>query len=315
MAENAKDESPENDETASTRAGDAVSSFGDAVSTLHEHGKADRKAVRDMARDFGANMMDDAKDLTGKMAEAASKATKDAVDAGAKVASSVSPSAGAAAEAAGKFATQAADAAGKVASGTADAAARVASTVADSAADIADKTNAAAEQTAEQLLAKARADANDWQDRFMRLHAEWDTYRRRTTEQREEERTRANEDLVSNLLPVLDDFERSIEYAVKNGEDGLLSGVEQVHTKLVDVLTKNGVEVIDPKGEEFDALEAQAVAKVEKTDVPDETVDEVYQKGYKMGKKVVRPATVTVTTGGPKREKKPDKEASEQKDK
>lgn len=311
MATGKKDETPKTDETENTRAGDTVSSIGDAVSTLHEHGKADRKAVRDMARDFGADMMENAKDLTGKMADAASKATRDAAEAGAKVAASVSPTAGSAAEAAGKFATQAADTAGKVATGTAEAAAKVASAAADSAADVADKANAAAEQTAEQLLAKAQADANEWQDRFMRLHAEWDTYRRRTTEQREEERTRANEDLVSNLIPVLDDFERSIEYAVKNGETGMLSGIQQVHTKMVDVLTKNGVEVIDPKGEEFDALEAQAVAKVEKTDVPDETVDEVYQKGYKMGKKVVRPATVTVTSGGPKREKKPDEKASD----
>ena len=105
------------------------------------------------------------------------------------------------------------------------------------------------------------------------------------------------------MLPVLDDFERSIEYAVKNGEGDLLTGVQAVHSKMISVLEKNGVETIDPSGEAFDALEAQAVAKVDKTDVPDETVDEVYQKGYRMGKKVIRPATVTVTSGGPKREK------------
>lgn len=145
----------------------------------------------------------------------------------------------------------------------------------------------------------------------MRLHAEWDTYRRRTNEQREEERKRANEKLVGNLLPVLDDFERSIEYAVKNGEGDLLDGVQKVHTKLVDVLVKAGVEVIDPAGQPFDALEAQAVAKVDNTQVPDETVQDVYQKGYKMGKKVIRPAMVTVTSGGPKREKKEEADKAE----
>ena len=158
------------------------------------------------------------------------------------------------------------------------------------------------ELTPEEQLEAAQAEVKEWQDKFMRLHAEWDTYRRRTNEAREEEKTRATEGLVENLLPVIDDFERSIGYAEENGEAGLLDGVKQVHTKLVEVLAKNGVEVIDPAGEAFDALAAQAVAKVEDVSVPDETVAEVYQKGYRMGRKVIRPAMVTVTTGGPARE-------------
>ena len=99
------------------------------------------------------------------------------------------------------------------------------------------------------------------------------------------------------------------ENADGNGEIHLyplLDGVSAVHTKMVDVLKKDGVEVIDPQGEAFDALEAQAVATVDDANVPDETVAEVYQKGYKMGSKVLRPAMVTVTSGGPKREKAPD---------
>ena len=148
-----------------------------------------------------------------------------------------------------------------------------------------------------------KAEAQDWQDKYLRLHAEWDTYRRRTTEQREVEKARATEKLVTSLLPVIDDFERTIDYATKNGEGGLFDGVKAVHAKLVDVLKKDGVEVIDPAGEAFDALEAQAVATVDDASVPDETVSEVYQRGYKMGTKVLRPAMVTVTSGGPKREK------------
>ena len=182
---------------------------------------------------------------------------------------------------------------------------------AEAAGDADAAADEAAAPSADDAVAKAKAEATEWQDRFMRLHAEWDTYRRRTNEQREEERKRANEKLVGNLLPVLDDFERSIEYAVKNGEGDLLDGVQKVHTKLVDVLVKAGVEVIDPAGQPFDALEAQAVAKVDNTQVPDETVQDVYQKGYKMGKKVIRPAMVTVTSGGPKREKKEEADKAE----
>ena len=156
---------------------------------------------------------------------------------------------------------------------------------------------------------KAKAEAKEWQDKFMRLHAEWDTYRRRTAEQREAEKARASEKLVTGLLPVIDDFERTIKYATDNGETGLLDGVRAVHTKLVDVLVKDGVQVIDPAGEAFDALQHQAVATVPDDEAFDETVHEVYQKGYKLGEKVLRPAMVTVTTGGPKR---PKEETSEE---
>lgn len=160
-----------------------------------------------------------------------------------------------------------------------------------------------ATESEEDPVAKAQADAAAWQDKYLRLHAEWDTYRRRMTEQRAEEKLRATEKLVEGLIPVLDDFERSIAYAESNGEEGLLGGVKAVNTKLAEVLAKEGVEVIDPKGEAFDALEAQAVATVPDESVPDETVAEVYQKGYRMGNKVLRAAMVTVTVGGSKREK------------
>ena len=157
----------------------------------------------------------------------------------------------------------------------------------------------------------AKAEAAEWKDKFIRLHAEWDTYRRRTNEQREAEKVRAAEKLVTSLLPVIDDFERTIDYAEKNGEGELLGGVRAVHSKFVGVLEKDGVEVIDPAGEAFDALEAQAIATVPDTEAFDETVHEVYQKGYRLGAKVIRPAMVTVTTGGPKRPK-PEQDETEE---
>lgn len=172
-------------------------------------------------------------------------------------------------------------------------------------ADDAEAEKAAAE------LAAAKAEVAEWKDKFMRLHAEWDTYRRRTNEQREAEKVRAAEKLVMSLLPVIDDFERTIDYAEKNGEGELLGGVRAVHSKFVGVLEKDGVEVIDPAGEAFDALEAQAVATVPDTEAFDETVHEVYQKGYRLGTKVIRPAMVTVTTGGPKRPK-PEQDETEE---
>lgn len=175
----------------------------------------------------------------------------------------------------------------------------------DAVAEAEEVLEAQAEEapTNDELVEKAQAEAKDWQDKYLRLHAEWDTYRRRTAEQREQERLRAGEKLVEKLLPVIDDFERTIDYAEKNGEAGLIDGVKAVHSKFVNVLETGGVQVINPAGQAFDALECQAVATVDDTSVPDETVHEVYQKGYKMGTKVLRAAMVTVTTGGPKRPK------------
>ncbi len=164
------------------------------------------------------------------------------------------------------------------------------------------------EAAAADELEKARQEASEWQDRYLRLHAEWDTYRRRMTDQRAEEKLRATEKLMEDLLPVLDDFERTVSYATENGETGLLDGVKAVQAKLVDVLGKGGLVTIDPAGEPYNALEAQAVATVPDEEAFDETVKDVYQKGYKMGKKVLRAAMVTVTTGGPKRPKEEEAE-------
>lgn len=161
---------------------------------------------------------------------------------------------------------------------------------------------ASEEASAEAAVAKAKEEAAEWQGKYLRLHAEWDTYRRRMKEQREEESRRATEKLVEDIIPVLDDFERSINYANENGEEGLLGGVTAVYAKLNEVLVKEGVEIIDPVGQPYEALEAQAVATVDNLNVPDETVEQVYQKGYRMGNKVIRPAMVTVAVGGPKRE-------------
>ena len=177
--------------------------------------------------------------------------------------------------------------------------------------DIVAEAEAVLEEADIDTLEEAQAKAKEWQDRYLRLHAEWDTYRRRMQEQRADEKVRATEKLMENLLPVLDDFERTVAYAEENGEAGLLDGVKAVQSKLNDALTKGGLQVIDPAGEAYDALEAQAVQVVPDTEAFEETVKDVFQKGYKMGKKVLRAAMVTVTSGGPKRPKEGDQPEEE----
>ena len=138
------------------------------------------------------------------------------------------------------------------------------------------------------------------------MQADWDNYRKRTEAERVVERERAAERLVTNLLPVIDDMERAIAHAAGEAEanEGLKQfsdGVVAVRAKMLDILSHESVEMIDPAGEPFDPLAHQAVGRVENADVYEGTVADVYQKGYRMGGKVIRPAMVTVTFGGGKR--------------
>lgn len=156
----------------------------------------------------------------------------------------------------------------------------------------------------------AKAEAAASADRLSRLQADWENYRRRTERDRVTERERACEGLVKDLLPAIDDLERAIQHAQASAEGNevaqqLADGVSAVHEKVVSVLERQGVEVIDPAGQPFNPMDHQAVGRVENADEYDETVADVYQKGYRMGGKVVRPAMVTVTYGGAKRPAEP----------
>ena len=153
---------------------------------------------------------------------------------------------------------------------------------------------------------EAKKAAADAEDRRTKLLAEFQTFRRRRDEEVVQEKARAAEKVVKNLLPVIDDMERAIDHAEQTAGDdeqlkSFIDGIDQVHDKMVSVLAKEGVDVIDPAGEAFDPMLHQAVGRTENPDVYDETVDQVYQKGYTLGGKVIRSAMVTVTYGGPKR--------------
>lgn len=155
-------------------------------------------------------------------------------------------------------------------------------------------------------IESAKSEAATSAERLSRLQADWDNYRRRTDRERAVERERASEGLVKDLLPAIDDLERAVTHASDAAHDDavvqqLVDGVSAVHAKIISVLEKQGVEVIDPSGEAFNPDDHQAVGRVENSDVYDETVADVYQKGYRLAGKIVRPAMVTVAYGGAKR--------------
>lgn len=172
---------------------------------------------------------------------------------------------------------------------------------------VSEELAAARAELSEALEAKEAADAKaaDAVNRHARLQADWENYRRRTAQERLDERARATEKLVEALLPVVDDMERALDHArgqeLADDFKQFVDGVDAVRAKLLGVFDHEGVEPIDPKGEAFDPNIHQAVGRVEDAEQFDETVNDVYQKGYRMGGKILRPAMVTVTYGGSKR--------------
>jgi molecular chaperone GrpE len=152
-------------------------------------------------------------------------------------------------------------------------------------------------EAAREEAARNLATAQRWQ-------ADFENYRKRQERDLADMRTRAGERIVSELLPVLDDLDRAIDHTVTSMASGaelehLLKGVEMVRTRILGVFEKEGVSVIDPFGELFDPNLHNAVGQREDLDLPDHTVVEVYQRGYLLGGRVIRPAMVLISTGGP----------------
>jgi len=150
---------------------------------------------------------------------------------------------------------------------------------------------------ADAALAEALAQAEEWRDKGMRAQADFENTRKRLEARHADALLRAGERIVEALLPVLDDLDRAIEHAVGDGSD-VVEGLDAVRRKLLDVLAREGCSVIDPFGAPFDPEKHNAVQMREDLEVNDHTVVEVFQKGYEMHGRVLRPAMVVVSTGG-----------------
>lgn len=148
-------------------------------------------------------------------------------------------------------------------------------------------------------LAEARAEAEEWRNKAMLAQADFENSRKRLEARHHDEVLRAGERVVSQLLPVLDDMERAIDHALGEGSTDVSEGLSAVHRKLLDVIGREGATVIDPLGQPFDPAKHNAVQMREDAEVAGHTVVEVFQRGYEMHGRVLRPAMVVVSTGGP----------------
>ena len=153
------------------------------------------------------------------------------------------------------------------------------------------------EESGEDRLAALAAERDEAVDHWKRTAADFDNFRKRATREREEFVTFANERLVKELLPVLDDLERALVAATEHQEAALEDGVRLVHQALASLLARQGLQEIDAAGK-FDPHVHEALLS-QPSDAEEGSVIDVVQKGYRLGDRVVRPARVVVAAAPP----------------
>lgn len=149
------------------------------------------------------------------------------------------------------------------------------------------------EAAEEDALAKAQAELAAQKEQHLRLMAEYQNYRNRTTEEKKKIYGDAKADAVKELLNVADTFGRAVN--TECADETYKKGVEMIYAQLQKAFEKLGITEISPLGEEFDPNLHNAIRQSEGTDYPENTVCEVYQKGYKLGDRLIRPAVVAVS--------------------
>jgi molecular chaperone GrpE len=153
------------------------------------------------------------------------------------------------------------------------------------------------EESGEDRLAALAAERDEAIDRWKRTAADFDNFRKRALRERQELVTLANERLVKDLLPILDDLERALEAAAQHQEAQLEEGVRLTHRALAALLQQNGVKEIDTSSR-FDPHVHEALL-TQPSEAEEGSVIDVVQKGYTLGDRVVRPARVVVAAAPP----------------
>jgi molecular chaperone GrpE len=152
----------------------------------------------------------------------------------------------------------------------------------------------------QQLEAKEQEAKNNY-DRLLRQAAELDNFKKRSAREREESVRFANESLIRDLLPVVDNLERAMVHAQGGGNGKpLVEGVEMVVRGILDVFNKYGVTRIEAIGQPFDPVKHEAMAQVESDEHEPNTVVEEHHKGYLLHSRLLRPALVSVAKRGKK---------------
>lgn len=172
---------------------------------------------------------------------------------------------------------------------------------AEAAAKPADATPADSAEKAEpaedpkKLIEELKAQLAEKDDQYLRLKADYANFRRRSGKEREELSAVVTQELFKDLLPIVDNFDRAMATEAKDVES-FKKGVEMIHNQLGEVLQKNGLEVIETKGQKFDPNYHQAVMRVQSDELEDDTIAQELQKGYMVKGRVIRPSMVQVVS-------------------
>ena len=153
------------------------------------------------------------------------------------------------------------------------------------------------EETTEETVEAPQVDP--WEEKYnaehdshLRLAADYDNFRKRTAKEKEASYTNGKADAVAKLLPVYDNLERALEQITEDA--AYKKGVEMTMTQLVSIFESMGVEIFGQKGDAFDPNLHNAVMHTEEEGAPENTITLVFQKGFKLGDKIVRFAMVQV---------------------
>jgi len=144
-------------------------------------------------------------------------------------------------------------------------------------------------------IKKLKEEKEKLQDQLLRKVAEFDNYKKRTNREFFDRVQNANEKLIIELLPVLDDMKRSLDHAKQSQEvESLLEGAELIQKKMIAIIEKQGVEDLPAEGEEFDPDKHDALMQIDKENVESGKIIEEHLKGYTLNGKVIRHSQVIV---------------------
>lgn len=152
-----------------------------------------------------------------------------------------------------------------------------------------------AENTEEKAEEKTEEKADDGNEKYVRLMAEFQNYKKRVAKEKNDIREYATEKLVMELLPVLDNFERALAASAEDDPAGYAKGMELIFTQMVTELQKSGLAEVEAEGQDFDPTKHNAVMTEENEELESGKVSKVLQKGYALNDKVIRPSMVAVT--------------------
>lgn len=164
-----------------------------------------------------------------------------------------------------------------------------------------DKISSEIEKLKEELAAKEEkikeyeALIEEQKDRHLRLQADFDNYKKRVAREREDFFVAALEDIMLQLLPTIDNFDRALDsFKASNLDQQYIDGLEMIYKDFIGTLTKNGLKEIEAHNCEFDPNLHHAVMQVEAGEEDENKIKEVFQKGYMLKSKVIRPSMVKV---------------------